>query len=156
MASLQENDLKELGLGALFHDIGKRNVNVEIITKTGPLDDLEWAQMQRHPTYGLKILTEHNGSEVLKACCFEHHESFLGNGYPQQLSGQEIHPMARIVAITDTYDALTTKRSYNQPMTPTDALEFMKSKLAGRYDKDLMDAMYSALFQMNSISSKSS
>ncbi|MCB0363321.1 MAG: HD domain-containing protein, partial [Bdellovibrionales bacterium] len=141
IASYQGDELKELGLGALFHDIGKRHVSVEIITKTGPLDDNEWAQMQRHPTYGLKILTEHNGSENLKACCFEHHESFLGNGYPQQLSGHEIHPMARIVAITDTYDALTTKRSYNLPMTPTDALEFMTKKLAGRYDKELLQAM---------------
>lgn len=103
--------------------------------------------MQRHPTYGLKILTEQKGSTNLKACCFEHHESFLGNGYPQQLSGQEIHPMARIVAITDTYDALTTKRSYNQPMTPTNALEFMKQKLAARYDQDLMKAMYDVLFR---------
>ncbi len=155
-ASYQGEELKELGLGALFHDIGKRHVNVDIITKTGPLDESEWAEMQRHPTYGLKILTEQKGSTNLKACCFEHHESFLGNGYPQQLSGQEIHPMARIVAITDTYDALTTKRSYNQPMTPTNALEFMKHKLAARYDQDLMKAMYDVLFQMNTETSKTS
>ncbi|MCM2281728.1 MAG: HD domain-containing protein [Bdellovibrionaceae bacterium] len=141
-------ELGELGRGALFHDIGKRNVDVEIICKKGPLDDVEWAQMQKHPQFGLKILTDYNCSEAMRACCFEHHESFLGNGYPQQLSGPEIHPMARIVAITDTYDALTTKRSYNQPMSPTDALEFMKTKLAGKYDPDLLDAMYSVLFKM--------
>lgn len=64
--------------------------------------------------------------------------------------------MARIVAITDTYDALTTKRSYNQPMTPTNALEFMKQKLAARYDQDLMKAMYDVLFQMNTETSKTS
>ncbi|MCC7405987.1 MAG: HD domain-containing protein [Bdellovibrionales bacterium] len=149
VAGYSGEQLKELGLGALFHDIGKRHVSIDIITKSGPLDDNEWAAMQRHPTYGLKILTEHNATESVRACCFEHHESFLGNGYPQQLQGNEIHPMARIVAITDTYDALTTKRSYNQPMTPTDALEFMKGKLAGRYDQDLMNAMYSILFKMN-------
>lgn len=141
-------ELAELGRGSLFHDIGKRNVDVEIICKNGPLDDVEWAQMQKHPQFGLKILTDYNCSEAMRACCFEHHESFLGNGYPQQLSGPEIHPMARIVAITDTYDALTTKRSYNQPMSPTDALEFMKNKLAGKYDPDLLEAMYSVLFKM--------
>jgi putative nucleotidyltransferase with HDIG domain len=141
-------DLLELGRGALFHDIGKRNVDVEIICKKGALNDVEWAQMQKHPQFGLKILTDYNCSEAMKACCFEHHESFLGNGYPQQLSGPEIHPMARIVAITDTYDALTTKRSYNQPMSPTDALEFMKNKLAGKYDSDMLDAMYATLFKM--------
>jgi len=142
------DELAELGRGALFHDIGKRNVDVEIICKNGPLDDIEWAQMQKHPTYGLKILTDYGCSEAMRACCFEHHESFLGNGYPQQLSGPEIHPMARIVAITDTYDALTTKRSYNKPMSPTDALEFMRNKLAGKYDPDLLEAMYSVLFRM--------
>ena len=84
----------------------------------------------------------------MKACCFEHHESFLGNGYPQQLTGPEIHPMARIVAITDTFDALTTKRSYNQPMTPSKALEFMSTKLASKYDVDLLRAMNSVLFKM--------
>lgn len=147
-----KEDLLELGRGALFHDIGKRNVAVEIICKKGPLNDAEWAQMQKHPQYGLRILTEHNCSEAMKACCFEHHESFLGNGYPQQLSGPEIHPMARIVAITDTYDALTTKRSYNQPMSPSAALEFMSTKLAPRYDRDLLKAMQSVLFKMKEAS----
>ncbi len=141
-------DLLELGRGALFHDIGKRNVHVDIISKQGPLSDTEWAQMQKHPQFGLKILTEYECSEAMKACCFEHHESFLGNGYPQQLTGPEIHPMARIVALTDTFDALTTKRSYNQPMTPFDALTFMSTKLAGRYDNDLLKAMNSVLFKM--------
>jgi putative nucleotidyltransferase with HDIG domain len=152
VAGYQNEDLLELGRGALFHDIGKRNVHVDIICKNGPLDDVEWAQMQKHPLYGLKILTEYGVSEAMKACCFEHHESFLGNGYPQQLSGPEIHPMARIVAITDTYDALTTKRSYNQPMTPRDAVEFMSTKLKGKYDADLLKAMNSVLFRLEKAS----
>ncbi len=143
-------ELAELGRGALFHDIGKRNVHVDIICKQGPLTEVEWAQMQKHPQFGLKILTDYACSESMRACCFEHHESFVGNGYPQQLTGPEIHPMARIVAITDTYDALTTKRSYNVPMTPTDAVEFMKNKLAGRYDPEILNAMYSILFKMKS------
>ncbi len=143
-----KEDLHELGRGALFHDIGKRNVAVEIICKNGPLSDVEWAQMQKHPQFGLQILTDHNCSEAMKACCFEHHESFLGNGYPQQLTGPEIHSMARIIAITDTYDALTTKRSYNEPMTPSVALDFMTTKLANRYDPDILKAMNSVLFHM--------
>lgn len=141
-------DLQELGRGALFHDIGKRHVKAEIICKQGPLDDTEWAQMQKHPQYGLKILNEYGVSEAMKACCFEHHESFLGNGYPQQLPGPEIHPMARIVAITDTYDALTTKRSYNEPMSPRAAVEFMASKIAAKYDPDLLNALKSILFKL--------
>lgn len=148
VAGYRDEELKELGQGALFHDIGKRHVDVDIICKDGPLDDVEWAQMQQHPQYGLLILDKYDVSDAIKACCFEHHESFQGNGYPQQLEGDEIHPMARIVAITDTYDALTTKRSYNEPMTPTDALTFMNEKLRRRYDDELMKAMHDILFRM--------
>lgn len=148
IAGYKDAELHELGQGALFHDVGKRHVNVDIICKAGPLDEVEWAQMQKHPTYGLMILNDYPVSDAIKACCFEHHESFVGNGYPQQLSGPEIHPMARIVAITDTYDALTTKRSYNNPMMPKDALTFMKEKLGTRYDVDLLKALYDIMFQM--------
>ncbi len=141
-------DLHTLGQGALFHDIGKRFVKPEIITKEGPLDDSEWAEMKKHPVYGLNILTEHEMNEVIKACCLEHHESRLGNGYPQGLVGNEIHPMARVVAICDTYDALTTKRSYQPPMSPTDAIEMMRGKLSGRFDEEMMKAIYYCLMQM--------
>jgi HD-GYP domain-containing protein (c-di-GMP phosphodiesterase class II) len=62
--------------------------------------------------------------------------------------GQDIHPMARIVAITDTYDAMTTKRTYNEPMRPIEALKMMKEKISGRFDPDLLNAMHSILFKM--------
>lgn len=142
-------NLEELGVAALFHDIGKRNVPLEILCKKGGLDDTEWEQMKMHPQYGLAILNKHpNMSDAIKAACFEHHESWAGNGYPQQLVADEIHPFARIVAITDTYDAMTTQRSYNVPMTPVDAVTMMKEKLAGRYDPDMLKAMYSILFKL--------
>jgi HD-GYP domain-containing protein (c-di-GMP phosphodiesterase class II) len=144
-----QKDLEELGAASLFHDVGKRNVSLEILCKKGPLDDSEWEQMKRHPQYGLIILNENqNISDAIKAACFEHHESFSGNGYPQNISGQEIHPFARIVAITDTYDAMTTQRSYNIPMKPIDAVTMMRDKLHGRYDPDMLKAMYSVLFKM--------
>lgn len=141
------NDLQQLGEGALFHDIGKKQVNPDIICKDGPLSDVEWAQMQKHPEFGLAILSAYNVSDAVKACAFEHHESWTGNGYPQQLVSEEIHPMARIVALTDTYDALTTQRSYNKPMLPKDALDFMKIKIKGKYDPELLRAMYDVLFK---------
>lgn len=141
-------ELIEMGQGALFHDIGKRQVHIDIITKDGPLNEVEWAQMQKHPQYGLVILDQHNTSEAIRACCLEHHESVAGNGYPQQLQANEIHPMAKAVALADTFDALTTQRSYNKPMKPSVALDFMKTKLAGRYDEDMLRAMYEVLFMM--------
>lgn len=145
----KKEDLEEMGIGALFHDIGKRQVSLDILCKKGGLNDAEWSQMQKHPQYGLVLLNENpNVSEAVKAACFEHHESWAGNGYPQNISGQEIHPFARIVAITDTYDALTTQRSYNIPMKPLDAVTMMKEKLAGRYDPEMLKAMYSVLFKI--------
>lgn len=145
----KKEDLEELGKGSLFHDIGKRHVNPDIICKNGPLDDLEWAQMKKHPLYGLQILNNYpNATDGIKACVFEHHENNMGNGYPQQLAGPDIHPMARIVAITDCYDAMTTKRTYNDPMRPTAALTMMTEKLAGRFDPDLLRAMRTILFKI--------
>ena len=148
VSGYKNDELIEMGQGALFHDIGKRQVSVDIICKDGPLNDVEWAQMKKHPQYGLVILNEHNVTEGIKACCFEHHESTAGNGYPQQLQAHEIHHMAKIVALSDTFDALTTQRSYNKPMKPAVALDFIKTKLKGRYDEDLLRAMYEALFRM--------
>jgi HD-GYP domain-containing protein (c-di-GMP phosphodiesterase class II) len=142
-------ELEELGLSSLYHDLGKRLVPIEILCKKGPLDDNEWLQMRMHPQFGLKILNDHpNISDAIKAACFEHHESFAGGGYPQGISKNEIHPFARIVALTDTYDAMTTQRSYNTPMKPSDALNLMNGNLANRYDPDMLKAMYSVLFQM--------
>jgi len=141
--------LDELGQSSLFHDIGKRNVPLEILCKKGPLDEDEWVKMRLHPTYGLKILNQNIGiSDAIKAACYEHHESWSGGGYPQDIAGHEIHPFGRIVALTDTYDAMTTQRSYNTPMKPTAALHMMKDKLSGKFDPDMLNAMYSILFKM--------
>ena len=149
LAGYTEEEQIELGRGALFHDIGKKWVDVDIICKKGSLDDAEWAQMKKHPEYGLQILSEHDVSEAVKACCYEHHESFLGNGYPQSIPGDEIHHMARIIAIADTYDALTTQRSYNKPMTPKDAIDFITTKLKDRYDPDLLKVLREIMFKLD-------
>jgi HD-GYP domain-containing protein (c-di-GMP phosphodiesterase class II) len=143
--------LEELGLSSLFHDVGKRNVSLDILCKKGPLDENEWVQMRMHPQFGLKILNEHAAgiSDAIKAACYEHHESWAGGGYPQDISGQEIHPFARIVALTDTYDAMTTQRSYNVPMKPVEALNMMKNKISGRFDPEMLKAMYSVLFKID-------
>lgn len=145
-------ELVEMGRGGIFHDIGKRKVDPAIICKKGPLDDNEWAQMQKHPQWGLEILNEHDVSDAVKAACFEHHENFMGNGYPQGLDGDDIHPFGKIIAIVDCYDAMTTKRSYNEPMAPLQAMEFMKTKLSGKFDPDFLNAMYSILFQLGKVS----
>lgn len=145
-------ELEEMGVAALFHDVGKRQISLDILCKKGGLNDAEWSQMQKHPQYGLAILNEQsNATEGVKAACFEHHESWAGNGYPQQLIADEIHPFARIVALTDTYDAMTTQRSYNVPLTPVDAVTMMKEKLANRYDPEMLKALYDVLFRLKKV-----
>ncbi len=144
--------LEDMGVAALFHDVGKRQINLDILCKKGGLNDAEWSQMQKHPQYGLAILNDQaNATEGVKAACFEHHESWAGNGYPQQLIADEIHPFARIVALTDTYDAMTTQRSYNTPLKPIDAVTMMKEKLANRYDPDMLKALYDVLFRLKKV-----
>jgi HD-GYP domain-containing protein (c-di-GMP phosphodiesterase class II) len=147
--SFDRQTMEALGMGALFHDIGKRNVPLDILCKKGGLSDSEWEQMKMHTQFGLVILNNHpDMGDDVKAACFEHHESWAGNGYPQQIVGNEIHPFARIVAIADTYDAMTTQRSYNVPLKPVDAVTMMKEKLAGRYDPEMIKALYSVLFKL--------
>lgn len=147
---MDKKTLEELGVGALFHDIGKRLVSIDILCKNGALDEQEWQQMQQHPQFGLDILVDKpNITPGIIAACFEHHESWSGTGYPQKLVGEEIHPFGRIIAITDTFDAMTTQRSYNIPMTPFDAVTMMKDKLKGRYDPEMIKAMSEVLFHLD-------
>jgi HD-GYP domain-containing protein (c-di-GMP phosphodiesterase class II) len=144
-----EKELQEIGMGGLLHDIGKRYVRTEVITKKGGLDEDEWEEMKQHPVFGLKVLSENaNMTDNIKACCFEHHENFSGGGYPRDLTGQDIHPMARICAVADCYDALTTKRSYSEPMSPSAALSLMKDRLHKKFDPDFFKAMHEILFKM--------
>ncbi len=148
---LGQSELQQLGQGGIFHDIGKRNVSVDIICKNGPLNEKEWVEMQQHPVFGLKILSEYQIGYEAKACCFEHHEHFCGTGYPRGLKGHDIHPMARIIALVDCYDALTTRRSYSPPMKPTEALTKMKDQLGQKYDPDMLKALYDVLDRMKKI-----
>lgn len=141
--------LEDLGLGALFHDIGKRLVSIEILCKNGALDDNEWQQMQQHPQFGLDILIDKPDiTPGIIAACYEHHESWSGTGYPQRLKKEEIHPFGRIISITDTFDAMTTQRSYNTPMNPIQAITMMKEKLINRYDPEMIKIMTEVLFNL--------
>ncbi|WP_419764416.1 MAG: HD-GYP domain-containing protein [Arcobacter sp.] len=123
---LNENQLRFLGKGAMLHDIGKKKVPLEIINKNGKLTKEEFSIMKKHPSYGVDILESlgENDNNLL-AIVEEHHEKFDGSGYPKGLKGNEIHPFSQIVAICDIFNALTTKRSYKEPMSSFDAIKIM-------------------------------
>jgi len=123
--------LKELGLGALLHDVGKINIPETIIRAPRKLTDEEWEIIKRHPVDGMKILEQMGvQSEIALRVTKEHHIDFDGSGYPRLGPDEQPHPYSMIVHVADTYDAMTTVRPYTAPADPNQAISRMK-KLAG-------------------------
>ena len=136
-SSSSEHDLKVMGEGFLMHDIGKSTIPASIINKPGKLDEEEWRIMRNHPENGDRILAEtHQNGEAISHVVLEHHERVGGGGYPKSLSGNEIHPYAKICCIADVFDALTTVRSYRDPLSTFEALKLMRDKMHDQFDRD--------------------
>lgn len=133
------DDIEKLGTGALLHDIGKSVISHEVLNKQGRLSDTEYAIMKSHVIEGEKILRTHKEvpDESLDAV-LQHHEKLTGKGYPMKLSGKEIKLFGRITAISDCYDAMTTRRPYKPAFTPFNALSIL-AKEAGDYDPELLE-----------------
>lgn len=141
-AGLQPEELIELGISGLLHDIGKSKVNPAIINKPGPLNDEEWKEMRTHPEEGYEILKDNPDiSERAKEGALYHHEDLDGNGYPKGLKGNEIMLFAKIVQIADIFNALTTDRTYSKAMPPFKAFELMKAKMSHKFDPKLFAEM---------------
>jgi HD-GYP domain-containing protein (c-di-GMP phosphodiesterase class II) len=107
-----EERLHMLGLGLLLHDVGKLALPAKLTQKPGPLTEEEWELMRSHPRLGLELLRGDDFSPLVKAIVLRHHERWDGSGYPDGKSGTDIHEMARIAAIADVYDAITSERPY--------------------------------------------
>ena len=110
--------LELLGVGLLLHDVGKLALPREILNKAGPLDPEETTIIREHPDAGVRILAGDSWSPVVRAVVREHHERWDGNGYPQRLAGRRIHQLARIGAVADVYDAVTSERPYKAAQSP--------------------------------------
>ena len=113
---LSDEDLKTLKIGGLFHDIGKIGVPDSVLLKEGKLTDDEYSEIKNHPSIGKHILSNASTFENIIPIVYHHHEKFDGNGYPGKLKGEEIPLFARIAAVADTFDAMTTKRSYRNAL----------------------------------------
>jgi len=124
--------LSDIGLGALLHDIGKVETPKEIIRKPGKLNPEEWDIMREHPIKSHEIVKKMTGiSEMAARIVYEHHVRFDHKGYPSLSEGQKTHPYSQIVTIADTYDAMTTLRTYQNAFNPKEALDLMEQKLVG-------------------------
>ena len=140
-------DLEQLTVGGLLHDVGKSQVPLDILDKTGKLDDGEWKIMRKHPEYSREILLSNQGLDAdTVAMAVHHHEKLDGTGYPDGLSGAQIGDHVRLTAIADVYSALIDKRSYKEAMSQEAALDLM-AKFEGHLDMDLVRAFRSFVLE---------
>lgn len=141
-------EMKILSEGALFHDIGKSKIDINIINKNGKLSDEEFRKIQEHPVLGVKILKE-NGVEnrSILEIVKEHHEKQNGNGYPSHLRRENISMLAQMVTVADIFDALTTERSYKKAMSTFEALSLMKSVMKDELNPTILKSFISCFKQ---------
>ncbi len=137
---LDTEELRSLSQGALLHDLGKIGIPDDILKKPGNLDDSEFEIIKKHPTLTSEILDSLETSDHFAAIARSHHERWDGTGYPDGLNGENIPLLARIVAIADAWDAMTSNRVYRDAMSENIALDiFEREKNSGQWDPYLAD-----------------
>lgn len=135
--NLSEKDIHTLKIGGLFHDIGKIGVPDSILLKSSKLSDDEYSQIKNHPSIGAHILGDVPMFQDIIPIVLHHHERFDGKGYPSQLKGTDIPYFARIAAVADTFDAMTSKRSYRDSL-PLDVVKEEIARCSGtQFDPDI-------------------
>jgi diguanylate cyclase (GGDEF)-like protein/PAS domain S-box-containing protein len=134
---LSTREINRLRVTALLHDIGKIGVPEEILNKPGKLTKDEWEHMKRHPGTGYRILSASSDFSDIATAVLEHHERWDGKGYPQGRSGEAISLYARIIMVADSFDAMTSERSYKQPMKVGPALEEISRCSGTQFDPDI-------------------
>lgn len=133
--------LIDLGIGAILHDIGKLKIPEEILKKPSQLTVEEFEEIKKHTLYGYEILKNNRNVSMVSAfIAFGHHERFDGSGYPLQLKGDNIHHCARIVAVADVFDALTSDRVYRHKLRPHDVFDYITSLRHHHFDKDVINS----------------
>lgn len=133
--------LRELGMAGLLHDIGKVGVADSILNKPGRLSPMELTSVRLHPELGWDILRQQPGTgKVALDVCLHHHERVDGSGYPDKLSGGKLSRAARMGAICDVYDAITSERCYKSGWEPAEAIRRMAEWQEGHFDRELFHA----------------
>ncbi|MEJ8547243.1 HD-GYP domain-containing protein [Brevibacillus borstelensis] len=147
------NQLMELGIGAMLHDIGKTQLPAEMLQKTERWSQEEMEIAKQHCLLGFNILRKQHDISLLSAhVCLQHHERLDGSGFPQGLKGKNIHEYAQIVGICDIYDSLTSPRPWRKRYMPQDALEYLMGAGGHLFDHRLINAFRShiAIFPIGS------
>jgi HD-GYP domain-containing protein (c-di-GMP phosphodiesterase class II) len=142
---LCEEDLDRLGLAAVFHDFGKIGIPEEILTKSSRLTEEEFVIMKAHPVIARDLLSSLELLSDLLPAITHHHERWDGRGYPDSLKGEETPLWARIIAIADSYDTMTSRRAYKEPYTPERVREELRKGRGTQFDPVLVDHLESIL-----------
>ena len=138
---LEGEELRQVGLGGLLHDLGKISMPMEVLNKPGKLTDEEFATIKGHPRAGWKILKKSNEvSETPLDICLHHHERVDGNGYPERISGDALTLHARMGAVCDVYDAITSDRPYKAGWAPAESIKRMSEWCKGQFDETVFKA----------------
>lgn len=142
---LDEQQTREAGMAGLLHDLGKATVPLDILNKPGKLSDEEFAIVRSHPVAGYQMLLEGSGvSDVAKDVCLHHHEKVDGSGYPKRLAGDAISLFAKMGAICDVYDAVTSNRPYKAGWDPAESIKRM-AEWQGHFDPAVFQAFVKSL-----------
>ena len=135
---MSEPEVEEIRLAALLHDIGKVGIPETILNKSGPLDAAEWETMKTHTELGAKILEPLQTMDKIRLMVRHHHEFYDGTGYPDRLEGEKIPYGARLIAIADAYDTITSERTYKKARTSEDAFRELERCAANQFDPKLV------------------
>ena len=142
---LPEDQIKTLRIGGLFHDIGKIGIPDSILLKPGKLTDDEYSEIKNHPSIGAHILGSAKIFQDIIPIVKHHHEKYDGNGYPSRLKGEEIPYLARIAAVADTFDAMTSRRSYRGPIDIEQVKEEIKRCEGTQFDPQIAEVFLDIL-----------
>ena len=137
---LSQDSVEMIGVAGIMHDIGKIAIDDSVLNKPDKLDEYEWAQMRRHPEIGFHLLSSVTRYSDFAKEVLAHHERWDGNGYPRRLKQEQIPLGSRIIAVADSYDAMTYKRPYRDPMTHQQACEELRRCSASQFDPKVVEA----------------
>jgi putative nucleotidyltransferase with HDIG domain len=139
---LDDEEVELLRYACLLHDVGKIGISEQILGKPGPLDEKEWEIIRRHPALGASIVKRAALLQKLVPIILHHHEHYDGHGYPEGLRGEDIPLKARILAVADAYQAMTSDRAYRPAMTVEQALTTLQQGADEQWDGKLVDVLY--------------
>ncbi len=146
--NLSTSNKKLLLYAAYLHDLGKINVSKDILINDKKLSDEEWDSLKKHPQESADIISQIKGFEEVVPIVLQHHERYDGMGYPKGLKGEEIHYLARILTVVDSFDAMTNFRPYQKTKTFNEALIEIENNKASQFDPDIADAFIKTMLEI--------